>query len=327
MRDLHIDIRTFSDLLRAKLPKTEAHLAKLDVVIQPITTIRFMGIFVHSMPTENVCRVWDCLLMEGSKILFRIALGLLKLKQKEFLATTSFEDGYQCLMNALTPEDIAQVDVMKVCFNKRWIGKFSMSTITFLRSRHAKQVDAELAKVKADREEYEASKRMSEAKKAVKDAQEMVAAEEARESAMAGGEGEAQAAHAAQPTDHTQPDAEADGEQGDTGGEEDVEIEGEIAVLPDKYSKVYNQLYTPGFAEGRRSSFAMMVNYAKSCGHASACGHDEDFQRAVGELGGLEEGDGEDWSDEEEAMRPGGAAIDPPPTQTADDDEVERVEC
>ena len=39
---------------------------------------------------ETVLRIWDVLFYEGSKILFRVALGLLKLNQARLLSKTDF---------------------------------------------------------------------------------------------------------------------------------------------------------------------------------------------------------------------------------------------
>jgi hypothetical protein len=68
-----------------------------------------------------------------------VGLGLLKLKEKDFLKMTTFESGYRHLMSPLEDADAA-CEVMRVAFDKLWIGKFSMKTIKNLRSAHSQAV-------------------------------------------------------------------------------------------------------------------------------------------------------------------------------------------
>ena len=44
------------------------------------------------LPPQTVLRVWDCLFSEGSKIIFRVALTLLKHHQASILEATSVPD-------------------------------------------------------------------------------------------------------------------------------------------------------------------------------------------------------------------------------------------
>ena len=50
----------------------------------------FVCLYCEVLPVETVLRIWDTLFYEGSKILFRVALGLLKLNQDRLLAKTDF---------------------------------------------------------------------------------------------------------------------------------------------------------------------------------------------------------------------------------------------
>jgi len=47
------------------------------------TTSWFMSLFIGTLPTESVLRVWDCLFYEGSRVLFRVALAVFKLGEEE----------------------------------------------------------------------------------------------------------------------------------------------------------------------------------------------------------------------------------------------------
>ena len=45
----------------------------------------FMTIFSVNIPFESTIRIWDIFLVEGKKILFRIALAIFKLNQQAML--------------------------------------------------------------------------------------------------------------------------------------------------------------------------------------------------------------------------------------------------
>ena len=50
----------------------------------------FVCLYCEVLPLETVLRVWDTIFYEGSKILFRVALGLLKLNQARLINKTDF---------------------------------------------------------------------------------------------------------------------------------------------------------------------------------------------------------------------------------------------
>ena len=50
----------------------------------------FICLYSEVLPVETVLRIWDAIFYEGNKILFRVALGLLKLNQDRLLAQTEF---------------------------------------------------------------------------------------------------------------------------------------------------------------------------------------------------------------------------------------------
>uniref|UniRef100_A0A8B9R3Q1 Growth hormone regulated TBC protein 1 n=1 Tax=Anas platyrhynchos TaxID=8839 RepID=A0A8B9R3Q1_ANAPL len=52
----------------------------------------FICLFIDILPVETVLRIWDCLFYEGSKIIFRVALTLIKQHQAFILEATNFPD-------------------------------------------------------------------------------------------------------------------------------------------------------------------------------------------------------------------------------------------
>merc|ERR1712071_116680 len=55
-----------------------------------IVTKWFVCLLAEVLPVETVLRIWDCLFNEGSKILFRVAITLVKLNEEELLKCSEF---------------------------------------------------------------------------------------------------------------------------------------------------------------------------------------------------------------------------------------------
>ncbi len=48
--------------------------------------------FVCFLPRQTVLRIWDAILYEGSKVLFRVAITLVKMHESELLACRNFPE-------------------------------------------------------------------------------------------------------------------------------------------------------------------------------------------------------------------------------------------
>ncbi|XP_062582307.1 uncharacterized protein LOC134244056 isoform X1 [Saccostrea cucullata] len=82
------DQQVLKDLLAEKLPKLSRHLESIDIEISTVTLNWFLAIFFDAVPFQTLLRIWDCFLLEGPKVLFRFALAILKLHEKEILQKT-----------------------------------------------------------------------------------------------------------------------------------------------------------------------------------------------------------------------------------------------
>ena len=80
-----IEMDTLSILLRKRIPKVAQHFEEIGCDVSYFATDWFLCLFCKTLPSETVARIWDCLLLEGPKILFRVALTIVKLCQKELL--------------------------------------------------------------------------------------------------------------------------------------------------------------------------------------------------------------------------------------------------
>ncbi|KAJ0411616.1 hypothetical protein ATCC90586_004085 [Pythium insidiosum] len=76
----------FERLLRQLMPQLAAHLDNEGMHPTMYLTQWFVTLFTYNFPFEFVTRVWDVFLNEGWKVIFRVALALMKLSQKALLA-------------------------------------------------------------------------------------------------------------------------------------------------------------------------------------------------------------------------------------------------
>lgn len=93
LRALSVDMAVLRDLMRVKLPRLSKHLDDLQAqahaqtqngsgtvyeppLINVFTMQWFLTLFATCLPEETVLRVWDCILLEGSEVLLRVALAM-----------------------------------------------------------------------------------------------------------------------------------------------------------------------------------------------------------------------------------------------------------
>lgn len=101
-------------LLEMNLPRLHEHLTEQGVEPTMYASQWFMTVCIYNLPFSTVVRVWDIFLAEGVKIIFRIALALLKLNQ-EALLNQSFEQILQTLKQA--PSAVESDMLIKTALN------------------------------------------------------------------------------------------------------------------------------------------------------------------------------------------------------------------
>uniref|UniRef100_A0A8C9CZU5 Growth hormone regulated TBC protein 1 n=1 Tax=Panthera leo TaxID=9689 RepID=A0A8C9CZU5_PANLE len=92
MLGLKTDQEVLGELVRTKLPAVAALMDRHGVLWTLVVSRWFICLFVDVLPVETVLRIWDCLFSEGSKILFRVALTLIKHHQAFILEASSVAD-------------------------------------------------------------------------------------------------------------------------------------------------------------------------------------------------------------------------------------------
>ncbi|XP_046855740.1 TBC1 domain family member 2B-like isoform X1 [Xenia sp. Carnegie-2017] len=150
-----VDQRVLKDLLVEKTPKISEHLDKLKIDTSLVTFNWFLTAFVDSVPIEIVLRVWDALLYEGSKILFRFAVSIFWVNEAEILKITDNMKMFEFLRNM--PSQLVDADKLsQVAFQA--VNPFPMQKISLLRQHHYVIVKKELAELDRMRQEYMVSK-------------------------------------------------------------------------------------------------------------------------------------------------------------------------
>eukprot|EP00002_Diphylleia_rotans_P034052 TRINITY_DN7289_c0_g1_i1.p1 TRINITY_DN7289_c0_g1~~TRINITY_DN7289_c0_g1_i1.p1 ORF type:complete len:727 (-),score=149.44 TRINITY_DN7289_c0_g1_i1:708-2888(-) len=156
-----VENRVLHHLIQQKLPKIHGHLQELDVSIQPLTMQWIMCLFLNTLPFETCMRIWDILFYDGSKILFRISLGILKTLEKKILACNNAME----VMNVLKEEPRKLFDVeelFKTCWSKIWCGSMSSNMINALRTSYEVIVEEELHDLAERRRQYQEMKQQRE---------------------------------------------------------------------------------------------------------------------------------------------------------------------
>jgi hypothetical protein len=80
-----IDLKVFKDLMSQKLPKLCKHLDKFNFDVDLLLTKWLICLFVNHLPFETELVVWDLFLIKGIQVIFRVALTIFQLMEKDIL--------------------------------------------------------------------------------------------------------------------------------------------------------------------------------------------------------------------------------------------------
>lgn len=107
------------------------------------TTSWFMSMFIGTLPTESVLRVWDVVFYEGSKMLFRIALAIFKMGEPRIKAVNDSMELFQIVQSF--PRGILDIGALMRLACRR--GGISQEWINKKRKDRRKWYATEKAKV------------------------------------------------------------------------------------------------------------------------------------------------------------------------------------
>ncbi|EFJ51370.1 hypothetical protein VOLCADRAFT_116378 [Volvox carteri f. nagariensis] len=135
----HVEMKTLQDLVHAKIPKLGAHMKATNCDMSLVATDWFLTLYCVSMPAESACRVLDALLNEGAKVLFRVALALLKTAENRLLQLDNAGELMKWVKDFVG--GILHIDpLMQIAFGG--IGGLSLSRVEAVRKVKAQEVQA-----------------------------------------------------------------------------------------------------------------------------------------------------------------------------------------
>ncbi|XP_063776119.1 TBC1 domain family member 2A [Pseudophryne corroboree] len=146
-----VDQRVFKDFLSEKLPRLTTHFQQYKIDLSHITFNWFLVVFVDSLVSEILLRVWDAFLYEGTKVIFRYALAIFKYNEEEILKLNDEMDIYQYL-SFFTKTICDGRKLMNIAFNE--MNPFPMKLVRNRRVAHMEKFKAELAELEKIKQEY-----------------------------------------------------------------------------------------------------------------------------------------------------------------------------
>ncbi|XP_072526914.1 TBC1 domain family member 2B [Salminus brasiliensis] len=146
-----VDQRVFKDLMNEKLPRLHAHFEQYKVDFSLITFNWFLVVFVDSVVSDILFKIWDSFLYEGPKIIFRFALALFKCKEEEFLKLQDAMAIFKYL-RYFTRTILDSRKLMNMAFVD--MNPFPLRQILNRRTFHLEKVRLELTELEAIRQTF-----------------------------------------------------------------------------------------------------------------------------------------------------------------------------
>ncbi|XP_072014560.1 TBC1 domain family member 2B-like [Amphiura filiformis] len=153
------DQRVFKDLLGEKLPRLNAHLDHHDIDLSLITFNWFITVYCDNIPAETMLRIWDTVLYEGNKVLFRFGLAFFKSCEDQLLQLKDYIEIFNFLRRM--PPMMSDIHrLAQIAFNE--LNPFPRRSINTKRLFHNQQVRLQLEELARMREEIAVNDRPNE---------------------------------------------------------------------------------------------------------------------------------------------------------------------
>ncbi|XP_036407473.1 TBC1 domain family member 2A isoform X1 [Megalops cyprinoides] len=146
-----VDQRVLKDFMVEKMPRLMAHFEEHSVDVSLITFNWFLVVFVESLASDILLRVWDAFLYEGTKVIFRYALALFKYKEEDILKIHDNVEIYQYLrFFTKTISDTRKLT--SIAFND--MNPFPMKLLRCRRAQHLERLQTELRELETIQREF-----------------------------------------------------------------------------------------------------------------------------------------------------------------------------
>ncbi|KAF9929972.1 hypothetical protein FBU30_001062 [Linnemannia zychae] len=136
------DQRVLKELVQEIMPRLSLHFQEMHVDLTAVTFSWFLTLFTDCLPVETLLRVWDVFFVEGMMVVFKIAVAILWINEKEILKCRNGAAVY-CYMKQMTLVMHQADKLMKVAF-VTLKSSINPEKIEAKRQRHQRSVRQEL---------------------------------------------------------------------------------------------------------------------------------------------------------------------------------------
>ena len=116
MHGFRVDLKLFEIILSERVPEVYKHAQELHHEWVFTASGWLLTLFSNSFPTTTVLRIWDSFLLEGPKIIYRVAIGFIRIYTDKFMEINNLNDFAKCLKH-LESIMIDQDQLMKESFS------------------------------------------------------------------------------------------------------------------------------------------------------------------------------------------------------------------
>ncbi|KAG0310892.1 hypothetical protein BGZ99_010501 [Dissophora globulifera] len=109
------DQRVLKELVQEIMPRLSLHFQEMHVDLTAVTFSWFLTLFTDCLPVETLLRIWDVFFVEGMIIVFKVAVAILWMNEKEILKCKNGAAVY-CFMKQMTLSMHQTDKLIKVAF-------------------------------------------------------------------------------------------------------------------------------------------------------------------------------------------------------------------